>query len=395
MVHEPGLEDDRVDVDARHLHANIGAVADLVERVTPIDPLYRRCLHGLVDHVRRRFLGVDDVAIVGNVHDRRRRVDIEAADRPRIAVAVVDDDDLAPAGVPADSPQQPTVRTDHGDDLAAIGTDHDRAGLAADGVGADVAGAIAEAIEVVAADVGLPARIADDDAIRFGVDGAAAFDGLASLVVRSAMVAPITAPATTPAPIASGVRSRCGGRGGGGSGATTVGPARKAGVTVGGANCARLGGGVAAAEPGTVLGAAAPAGGAAAGAERRPGAAQPEFRLRARPREAFRPVDQGSASRRAVPGAGVGPAPDGRAAASERHRGPAWPLERAPPGAGVGDPAAGGVPGRPPGGGVPGVQSAVRRACARCRRCRRRRCCRRSRRGGRCSRARAGRRRGR
>ena len=67
------LEVDRVDVDARHLHANIGAVADLVERVAPIDPLHRRCLHGPVDHVRRRILGVDDVAIVGNADDRRRQ----------------------------------------------------------------------------------------------------------------------------------------------------------------------------------------------------------------------------------------------------------------------------------------------------------------------------------
>src|SRR5206468_10014985 len=92
------LEGDRVDVDARHLHANIRAVADLVERVTPTDPLHRRCLHGLVDHVRRCLLGVDDVAIIGNVYDRRRRVDIEAADRLRIAIAVVDDDELAPAG---------------------------------------------------------------------------------------------------------------------------------------------------------------------------------------------------------------------------------------------------------------------------------------------------------
>src|SRR6185312_15294142 len=109
-------------------------------------------------------------AIIGNVHDRRRHVDIEAADRPRIAVAVVDDDDLAPAGVPADSSQQHTVSTDYGDHLAAVGTDHDGAGFAADSVGADVASAIAEAIEVVAADVGLPAWIADDDAVRLGVD---------------------------------------------------------------------------------------------------------------------------------------------------------------------------------------------------------------------------------
>ncbi|APG07190.1 hypothetical protein BKD09_02505 [Bradyrhizobium japonicum] len=68
----------------------------------------------------------------------------------------------------------------------------------------------------------------------------------------------------------------------------------------------------------------------AAAGGRRPEAAQPEFRLRARPREAFHPVDQGSAS---PPGLCRGRASvqrrDGRAGASERHRGPVWPLERA------------------------------------------------------------------
>src|SRR6478736_3506939 len=77
------------------------------------------------------------------------------------------------------------------------------------------------------------------------------------------MVAPITAPATTPAPIASGVRSRCCGRGACGSGVVVVGAARKAELTVGGAFCALLAGTVAAAEPGTTDGAAAPAGGGA------------------------------------------------------------------------------------------------------------------------------------
>src|SRR3954452_19605131 len=128
------------------------------------------------------------------------------------------------------------------------------------------------------------------------------------------MVAPITAPATTPAPIAIGVRSRCGGRGGGGRGVVVVGAARKAGATVGVAYCALLGGGVAAAEPGTVLGAAGPAGGAggrgggcrrpsparcsgprrqrgepAAGAGRLPAAGSAELRQRARRQEAFLP----------------------------------------------------------------------------------------------------------
>src|SRR5262249_37438993 len=121
---------------------------------------------------------------VGNADHRRRYVDIEAADRARIAIGVVDDDDLAPAGIPADSPQQLTVCPDHGDHLAAIGTDHDSTCFTADRLAADVAGAIAEAIEIVAADIFLPARVADDDAVRLGVDGAAALDDLLPLVAE-------------------------------------------------------------------------------------------------------------------------------------------------------------------------------------------------------------------
>src|SRR5207244_2730935 len=98
----------------------------------------------------------------------RRQVDIEAADRARIAVAVVDDDDLAAALVAADAAQQSPISADHGDDPAAIRPDHDGAGFAADGLGLDVTRTIAEAIEIVTANVLLPARVADDDPVRLG-----------------------------------------------------------------------------------------------------------------------------------------------------------------------------------------------------------------------------------
>jgi len=42
------------------------------------------------------------VPVIGDADHRRRQVDIEAADRGRVAVAVVDDDDLATAIVAAD-----------------------------------------------------------------------------------------------------------------------------------------------------------------------------------------------------------------------------------------------------------------------------------------------------
>src|SRR5229473_2169669 len=110
------------------------------------DPVHRWGLHGLVDHIRRRNVGFDDVAVERNADDRRRQVDIEAADRARIAIAVVDDDDLAALAVPPDPAQQLTVAADHGDDLRAVGTNHDGTGLCADHLGLDVARTIAEAI---------------------------------------------------------------------------------------------------------------------------------------------------------------------------------------------------------------------------------------------------------
>lgn len=61
----------------------------------------------------------------------------------------------------------------------------------------------------------------------------------------------------------------------------------------------------------------------AAGAARQPAVTQAELRQRARPQEAFHPVDQELASR-----SGLAPHPDVRAVASECHREQALPSER-------------------------------------------------------------------
>src|SRR6266403_4331839 len=170
----PGFEVDAVEVDARHQLPHRRAIADFVERITPRDPLHRRRLHGLVNEVGRGVLGFDDVAVVGNADHRRRQVDVKAADRARIAIAVVDDDDFAAAVVAANPPQQLAVATGHRDDLAAIGANHDGAGFAADLLGPDVARAEAESILFVVANEGLAAGIDDDDPTWFGEDLAAA-----------------------------------------------------------------------------------------------------------------------------------------------------------------------------------------------------------------------------
>src|SRR5262249_53779993 len=111
----------------------------------------------------------------------RRQVDVEAANRAWIAIAVVDDDDFAAAGIAADTPQQLPVGPDHRDDFAAIGADHDRARLAADDFAADVARTEAEAIHLVMTDEDLATRITDDQTAGLHDDGASAFLHFAAL----------------------------------------------------------------------------------------------------------------------------------------------------------------------------------------------------------------------
>src|SRR6185312_7808061 len=115
---------------------------------------------------------------------RRRQVDEEAADRARIAIAVVDDDDLAASAVTSDPPQQVPVRPHHGDDLRSVGTDHDGAVLAVNDFGADIAGTVAEPIQLVVANELLAAGITNDDAAGFRNDGAAALLDLAALAAE-------------------------------------------------------------------------------------------------------------------------------------------------------------------------------------------------------------------
>src|SRR6266849_2115664 len=180
-----GCEVDGVEIDARHQLPHRRAVADFVERITPLDPVNRWRLHRLVNQVRRRVLGVDDVAVVGNADDRRRQVDIKSADRAGIAIAVVDDDDLTASLVTANPAQQLAVAADHGDDLAAVGTDHDGPGFAADLLGLDVARAETEAILFVVANERLARGIDHDDPAGFGEDLAAA---LIALLPRAAEI---------------------------------------------------------------------------------------------------------------------------------------------------------------------------------------------------------------
>src|SRR5262249_29892269 len=110
-----------------------------------------------------------------------RQGDEEAADRARITIGIVDDDDLAAGGIAPDAPEQLAVGTDHRDYLRAIGPEHDSACLAAHDLGPDIARAVAEAVELVVTHELLAARIADDEPAGLHDDGAAAFLHLAAL----------------------------------------------------------------------------------------------------------------------------------------------------------------------------------------------------------------------
>src|SRR6185437_11483396 len=144
----------------------------------------RARLHSVVDQVRRRVRRVDNVVIVGDADDRRRQIDIEAADRAGIAIGIVDDDDLAAVAIPADPAHQLTIGTHYRDDLATVRAHHDGAIVAADALGPDIARAIAEAIELVVPNKFLTAGIADDDPSGFRDHGAAAFLDLVALTAE-------------------------------------------------------------------------------------------------------------------------------------------------------------------------------------------------------------------
>ena len=111
-------------------------------------------------------------------------VDIEAADHARIAVAVVDDDDLAAALVAADTAQQLAVAADHGDHLRCRRAGSRRCGCHPDDRGLDVARTIAEAVHLAVTDILLSAGIANDDPAGLGDDGAAALLALAALAAE-------------------------------------------------------------------------------------------------------------------------------------------------------------------------------------------------------------------
>src|SRR5947209_19708216 len=147
-----GLEVDAVEIDARHQLSHRRAIADLVERIAPFDPVDRRRQHGLINEFRRRIVGFDNVSIVRDADQRRRQVDIETADRAWIAVGIIDDDDLAALLIPTNPAQQLAVAANDVNDLRAVGANHDGTGFAADLLGLDIARAEAESILFVVAD---------------------------------------------------------------------------------------------------------------------------------------------------------------------------------------------------------------------------------------------------
>ena len=86
-----------------------------------------------------------------------------------------------PRVIAADAANEPAVAIGDRNDLRAVGTDDDGAGLGALLAHLHVARAVTEAVDLVVTHVRLPARIANDHAIRLAKDGAPAFLRLATL----------------------------------------------------------------------------------------------------------------------------------------------------------------------------------------------------------------------
>ena len=123
-----------------------------------------------------------------------------------------------PRSIPPDPAQQLAVAADHGDDLRAVGTNHDGAGFAADLLGLDIARAVTEAILLVVTNERLAAGIDNDDPAGFGEDLAAA---LIAFLPRATEIFHAARPGAA-APGEIGVMAWAGG-GAAGIGAVTVG----------------------------------------------------------------------------------------------------------------------------------------------------------------------------
>ena len=117
------VEGDGVHVDPPHAVAQRHIVADLVERVGPLDRHQRRRRQGLVDERLGRHRGIDDVLILRDADDRHRQVE---EDRLAARTAVVDQDELAAVAVAAEAPHQPAIVVGDGDDLVAVRPGEDR-----------------------------------------------------------------------------------------------------------------------------------------------------------------------------------------------------------------------------------------------------------------------------
>ena len=93
-----------------------------------IERLDRRRHQRVVEVVVRDAIVVDDVAIVGDGHARRRQVEGDDAQRPdpqadadvAVEAAVVDDVALPSVAVAAIAPEQAAVAVHHGDDAHAV-----------------------------------------------------------------------------------------------------------------------------------------------------------------------------------------------------------------------------------------------------------------------------------
>src|SRR5262249_43798824 len=115
-----GVKRHRIEVDSRHTLAQRQTVADLVERIGPIYVVHRPGPQRVIDVVGLRIFVLNDVALPRDTDHRRRQIDEIAKWVRWSAIAIVDDNDLAPVRHAAVTVQKTPVLVVHRVDPRAI-----------------------------------------------------------------------------------------------------------------------------------------------------------------------------------------------------------------------------------------------------------------------------------
>src|SRR5262249_22746443 len=145
----------------------------------PLNVIYWRGPQRIVDVIRRRIFGINNIALVWDADDWRRQIDEKADRHGRSAIVVVDDDDFSSIRRASIAAQQAAALIAHGIDARAVRPLEKRHCLGTALLNMHVARLPPKPISVVVADNGASALL-DNDSSRFLDHDAAALADLAA-----------------------------------------------------------------------------------------------------------------------------------------------------------------------------------------------------------------------